>query len=189
MTLYNCHTDGDQYRITKFDSDGNVESTYLCTEDECECPAGVRPTCRHRQMLPKFIARNAVNTFWFFDFDHGGWVTNEPELSIELKTQAETKHDHDEEQLAFYKSSLEPRSGLLGDAEPELEAESDLLKWDKIISTMGSGNDPVAPDKGWLEPALNKAAERAAQMPKWMVDPVDGGSNPPVVGKAPWRRV
>lgn len=25
-------------------------------------------------MLPKFIARDAVGTSWFFDFDRGGWV-------------------------------------------------------------------------------------------------------------------
>src|SRR6266404_2017880 len=77
-TLYNCHTDGDQYRITKFDSFGNVESTYLCTVDECECPAGFRPTCRHRHMLPRFLAKEAVNSFWFYDYDRQGWVTNEP---------------------------------------------------------------------------------------------------------------
>ncbi len=75
--LYNCHTDGDQYRITKF-NDGEVESTYLCTVDECECPAGVRPTCRHRHMLPRFIAKGAVNSFYFYDYDRQGWVTNEP---------------------------------------------------------------------------------------------------------------
>ncbi len=77
-TLYNCHTDGDQYRITKFDSLGNVESSYLCTVDECECPAGFRPSCRHRHMLPRFLAKDAVNSFYFYDYDRQGWVTNEP---------------------------------------------------------------------------------------------------------------
>lgn len=77
-TLYNCHHDGDQYRITKFNELGEPESSYLCTTDECDCPAGVRPTCRHRQMLPKFLAREAVDSYWFYDFDRGGWVTNEP---------------------------------------------------------------------------------------------------------------
>src|SRR5579859_4963539 len=67
-TLYNLHHDGDQYRITKF-TDGNVESSYLCTETECECPAGVRPTCRHRQMLPSMLAAGITNTHWFWDYD------------------------------------------------------------------------------------------------------------------------
>src|SRR5258706_13404782 len=80
-TLYNCHTDGDQYRITKFDSLGNVESSYLCTGDECECPAGHRPSCRHRHMLPRFLAKGAVNSFYFYDYDRQGWVTNEPAKS------------------------------------------------------------------------------------------------------------
>jgi hypothetical protein len=90
-TLYNCHTDGDQYRITKFDSLGNVESTYLCSETECECPAGHRPSCRHRQMLPKFLERNAVNSFWFLDWDRKGWVTNEPKTQYPIIEPAEPR--------------------------------------------------------------------------------------------------
>lgn len=72
-TLYNCKHSGDQYRITKF-VDNEPEGSYLTTFDDCDCPAGVRPTCRHRQMLPKFISRGAVDTGWWFDFDRGGWV-------------------------------------------------------------------------------------------------------------------
>lgn len=79
MPLYNCKTEIDRdgkdwWRITKFDRDHNVESTYRCTASECECPAGVRPMCRHREMLPRFINRGAINTGWMFDYDRGGWV-------------------------------------------------------------------------------------------------------------------
>ena len=70
QTLYSLRTDGDQYRITKF-TDGDVESSYLCTTHECECPAGVRPSCRHRQMLPQMLAHGLTNTHWFWDFDRG----------------------------------------------------------------------------------------------------------------------
>lgn len=73
-SLYNCKHDGDQYRITKFDRDMNVESSYLVTTYECDCPAAARPTCRHRQMLPKFLQRKAVDQPWFYNFEHGGWV-------------------------------------------------------------------------------------------------------------------
>jgi hypothetical protein len=72
--LYSCRHDGDQYRITKFDEDFNIESSYLCTIADCECPAGVRPMCRHREMLPKFLSREAVGTGWMYDYDRGGWV-------------------------------------------------------------------------------------------------------------------
>lgn len=74
--LYNCHHDGTEYRITKF-NDGEVESSYLCSTTECQCPAGQRPSCRHRLMLPMFISRGAVNSFWFLDFERKGWVSNE----------------------------------------------------------------------------------------------------------------
>lgn len=74
--LYNCRHAGDEYRITKFDEHYvPVEgSSYLCTHKECDCPAGQRPMCRHREMLPKFIARDKVNTGWMYDYDRGGWV-------------------------------------------------------------------------------------------------------------------
>lgn len=79
--LYSCRHSGDQYRITKFNEHFELEgnSTYLCTTSECDCPAGVRPTCRHREMLPKFLNRNHVGDGWFFDYDRGGWVQG-PEL-------------------------------------------------------------------------------------------------------------
>ncbi len=73
-TLYNMRHSGDQYRCTKFTSDMDVESSYLCTEQECECPAGHRPTCRHREMLPKFIQREHVGDNWMYDYDRGGWI-------------------------------------------------------------------------------------------------------------------
>lgn len=74
--LYNCHHDGTEYRITKF-NDGEVESSYLCSTTECQCPAGQRPSCRHRLMLPMFISRGAVNSYWFLDFERKGWISNE----------------------------------------------------------------------------------------------------------------
>lgn len=77
--LYSCKStinadDSLAYRITKFDDDHNVESSYICTATTCECPAGVRPACRHREMLPMFLHRGAVNTGWMYDYDRGGWV-------------------------------------------------------------------------------------------------------------------
>lgn len=76
-SLYNCHTEGDAYRITKFSTFGDVESSYVTTGQTCECPAGHRHTCRHRQMLPKFLDRGFVDTFYFYDFDRDGWVMND----------------------------------------------------------------------------------------------------------------
>lgn len=67
MTLYNSKTEGDSLRVTKFDSDLNVESSYLTTAENCECPAGHRSTCRHRQMYP--ILQTIANLPQFWDFD------------------------------------------------------------------------------------------------------------------------
>src|SRR5258708_7476470 len=82
-SLYNCKHSGDQYRITKFDEHMNVESSYLCTTKECECPAGKRPKCRHREMVPRFIQRGTVGTEWCYDYDRGGWV--QTDLAVEAE--------------------------------------------------------------------------------------------------------
>jgi hypothetical protein len=68
ITLYNLHTDGSGHRITKF-VDGEVESSYLTSHEACECPAGHRASCRHRQMLPQLLAEGIANTHWFWNFD------------------------------------------------------------------------------------------------------------------------
>lgn len=96
-TLYSCKSELDaegieRYRITKFDGDMNVESSYIIAIGKswammCDCPAGVRPSCRHRDMLPKFIARGAVNTMWMFDFDRSGWVAMDLEGDLNLAEQ------------------------------------------------------------------------------------------------------
>lgn len=78
--LYSLRTDGQSnavggYRITKF-VDGEVESSYLVHQDSCECPAGHRHTCRHRQMLPQMLAHGICNTHFFFAFDTGGQIVD-----------------------------------------------------------------------------------------------------------------
>jgi len=70
MAIYNLRSALDDYRITKFTSDLDVESSYIIGTNpphECECPAGVRPSCRHRQMLPHLLP--LVDTEFFWDFE------------------------------------------------------------------------------------------------------------------------
>jgi hypothetical protein len=71
MTLYNAKSTDDGVRITKFTDDLNVESSYIVSRSSCDCPAGVRDTCRHRQMLPSFVER--IDTPWFLDWDNRRW--------------------------------------------------------------------------------------------------------------------
>jgi len=92
MTLYNCKIDGDHYRITKFTDDLDVESSYLTSLTECECPAGVRDTCRHRQMLPRFINKSATRGQWFHKFETGKWIAAEIEPEVDESTPVEENH-------------------------------------------------------------------------------------------------
>ena len=72
--LYNVHsTDDGAYCITKFDENLNVESTYIVSLEECDCPQYSKPTCRHRKMLPLFLQHNHVDEGWFLDWDTRLW--------------------------------------------------------------------------------------------------------------------
>lgn len=80
MTLYNVRTASgeDNYRVTKFDEDFNVEATYDLTHSprwgwSCNCHAGQRATCRHREMIVWFIKYDAVNKNLFLDYDKKKW--------------------------------------------------------------------------------------------------------------------
>lgn len=168
--LYNCHTDGDEYRITKF-SDGEVESSYLCSTDECQCPAGSQPTCRHRQMLPMFLNRGAVDTFWFLDWDRKGWVSNEPaEL---LETRLATKPILDEPKP---KSDLQRWSDIIsGKFKKDLEAER---------SELSSLNDEPTPLK-----TLETQAASDWEYITRTADPDFGKVFRPIPTKPSWRRI
>lgn len=132
MTLYNCRHAGDQYRVTKFDNHMNVESSYLCTTDECDCPAGVRPTCRHRQMLPKFIQREHVGDEWFLDFDRGGWVQMGLEYAAPEAEEPEGLDEDDGEALQSPnpKPTIETMRVMPANSTPEevLEAFSEMIE-------------------------------------------------------------
>lgn len=76
IPMYSLRTDGsEQWRITKF-VDGDVESSYSTTYSECDCPAGHRHTCRHRQMLPAMLAHGIADTHWFYLHDAGGRIVD-----------------------------------------------------------------------------------------------------------------
>lgn len=142
--LYNCHTDGDNWRITKF-NDGEVESSYLCSESECQCPAGSRPICRHRLMLPMFLNRGAVDTFWFLDFERKGWVSNEPALSYigdppghtDLMVSPESIDKFlDSERSELGSSNLEPAYGIgpmITNAIPLIEADNERTRLRNLV--------------------------------------------------------
>lgn len=84
MTLYNLKSEGDLYRITKFDDDLNPLSSYLVSESHCDCPAGHRPICRHREMLAPM--RKRVDSAWFYNYTSQAWAdpTGEAALQSEL---------------------------------------------------------------------------------------------------------
>lgn len=69
--LYHIRTEDGTYRITKLDTDLNMESSYVVSAEACECPQGHKPTCRHRKMLPLMIPR--ADTPWFLDYDTRQW--------------------------------------------------------------------------------------------------------------------
>lgn len=98
MSLYNCKQSGDSYRISKFTNDLDVEASYLTNGNECDCPAGHRPVCRHRIMLPRFIAKNATSGQWFHNYEHQQWIRatmddSEAEIVAAAIANADEQHE------------------------------------------------------------------------------------------------
>lgn len=75
MTLYSCHEiPGAGYAMHKFDNDLNPEGSYEVTNATCTCPAGVRPTCKHRsRLLPAFLLRKHIGDGWFLNDQNMMW--------------------------------------------------------------------------------------------------------------------
>ncbi len=93
MSLYTYRSTG---YITKWSTDGNVEASYSVSDEGCTCPAGSRPTCRHRQMLP--YLRPIADTHWFLDWDNGRRVVDlmgTPKATIDalIEPIAEPKYE------------------------------------------------------------------------------------------------
>jgi hypothetical protein len=96
MTLYNLRSALDDYRITKFTADLDVESSYLMADAgngsfACECPAGTRPTCRHRQMLHDLLP--LLDTPYFWDFERKVAVDANDNLRPAEETVEDTSED------------------------------------------------------------------------------------------------
>ena len=83
MSVYTVRSISDGWRVTKFDGDLNVESSYAVHGTLCECPQASRGYCRHIEILGIFQAASRIDTGWFLDYDKGGeWLpplkTGEP---------------------------------------------------------------------------------------------------------------
>jgi len=92
MNLYSCRSVPEGYRITKHDlafepmQEGDRWCSYIVTNLTCTCPAGKRPSCKHRKMLGKFFERKHVDDGWFYNDANGMWHRNaafvEPDAEI-----------------------------------------------------------------------------------------------------------
>ena len=65
MPLYNIFTTSQGLRITKWDSDFNVESSYLVSDQGCECPA--QKPCKHMTLMRRFRLTGMIDENDFLD--------------------------------------------------------------------------------------------------------------------------
>lgn len=157
------------YRITKLDADYSIEASYLVSKHECTCPAGARGTCRHRQMLPFFLAKAHIDNGWMLDWHTRQWrkplcedgreqpIDDQSGLSIASEDglgEARSKED-----LA---PTAEPnRSQDLPDNELELEEDEDgfevEIENDEDDQAVGEAiEEPVPPIDSSLEAEVER---------------------------------
>lgn len=137
MTLYNLKSADGDWRITKFDNELNVESSYLVSRDACECPAGHRPSCRHRQMLPKMLAAGAEDSGMFYNFDHDVFL--EPSI-------ANVEQTFDESEIAELPDGVE-KDNQLSSREVELDKAmgTDANDWEKLETALSQPPQTTSP--------------------------------------------
>ena len=71
MTLYNIRRGPHGFSLAKFDENLNLLAAYDVDPKYCSCPAGPRPTCRHRKMLPRMLSK--VDTAEFYCYETQTW--------------------------------------------------------------------------------------------------------------------
>jgi hypothetical protein len=115
MELYSLKstTTPGQFQITKFDKNLEVESNYLVSNNECACPRGDRPTCRHRAMLSLFRQHKHINDGWFLDFHTRKWYppTENADYAPEVEQPMEAEEVSSPASVAPAHSPAVPASG------------------------------------------------------------------------------
>lgn len=159
---------GASFRITKLDADYRVEATYLVSSSECSCPAGSRPTCRHRQMLPFFLAKGHVDNGWMLDWHTRQWrsplcedATQSPignefptatpvdEMTKEeIESALDVKYEQEEPEL----SGLQEEQILMGFHNTETKEEP-------ALSSSSSLSAPAEVERAAAPPAPKAGAE------------------------------
>ena len=71
MILYSIRRGPHGYQLGKFDDDFNVAAIYDVDLKHCTCPAGPRPSCKHRKMLPRMLGK--VDTEEFYCYETQTW--------------------------------------------------------------------------------------------------------------------
>lgn len=131
MIIYNLHTDGDNWRITKFD-DGNPASSYLVSHTACQCPAGERSTCRHRQMLPVMLSAGLSNQPWFLDWDNSRQVVDFQGNAIPKQVLAQAKDQSDLPSLRPHSTTVSAPDFDSGDGGSNPPAAAKPATWRRI---------------------------------------------------------
>ena len=67
MILYSIKRGPNGHTITKWDDDFNPVASYDVTVGSCTCPAGPRPTCRHRKMLSRMLPKVGQPEFYCYE--------------------------------------------------------------------------------------------------------------------------
>lgn len=120
MEFYNLKSDGQDYRITKFNADLDPSTSYKLSDTTCECPAFTSnrvKDCRHHKMLP--LMKDRVDTFWFYCYTDGTW------------------HDP----TGAYAAGIDPLPEHSATEAQEAEAHSQVVKADSPIVS----STPAAP--------------------------------------------
>jgi hypothetical protein len=165
--LYNVKSARDgAYRLTKFDKDYTIEGSYLLKPGKngafnCECAAGHKPTCRHREMLPIFIKFEHINDGWFLIWQTRKWASPVGDTLAKVNMQLD-------ELTASSSKAIESTTDELTTIEPQQIEDRNILHQapnQEVDETLPPGAPEVAAKLDQAERPPAGSAEEVSSLP------------------------
>lgn len=170
MILYSVRSISEAYLIAKFNSDFDVEASYEVSPTACTCPAfHRRQSCKHQDILAKFIIREKVDTEWFYCRETDDWhnplglesmpriETNVPAIAAPAGPSEVTFIDYDGLQAEPFKGIMSGKEYLGVDIQGEYSYTSDKPLMNAEYKQMQDDWDRavLAADEPAEDPSLN----------------------------------
>ena len=116
MTLYNIRRGPHGFSLAKFDENLNLLAAYDVDPKYCSCPAGPRPTCRHRKMLPRMLGK--VDSAEFYCYETQTWHSPLEGRGFNNEVEADVVAEGEQRRVGFAEPPKVEREPISAPVQP-----------------------------------------------------------------------